>query len=84
MPFAEYIGFLAAILTTVAYLPQVIKTWKTKSAGDLSLGLFLILTSGVFCWLVYGILIQNWPILIANLITFLLTGSMLWFKLRFK
>lgn len=80
----EIIGFVAAVLTTLAYFPQVIKTWKTKSASDLSLGLFLILTSGVALWLVYGILIGNGPIIASNAITLVLTGSMLYFKLRYS
>ncbi|MDP5169155.1 MAG: SemiSWEET transporter [Bacteroidia bacterium] len=80
----ELIGFTAAILTTIAYLPQVIKTWKSKSAADLSLGLFSILSTGVFLWLVYGIMIVNWPIIASNAITLILTSSMLYFKLRYK
>lgn len=84
MDLAEVVGYLAAVLTTIAYLPQVIKTWKSKSASDLSLGLFTILTSGVLLWLLYGILIGNPIIITANTITLLLTGSMLYFKLRYK
>lgn len=84
MVLSEIVGFIAATLTTLAYLPQVIKTWKTKSAADLSLGLFSILTTGVFLWLVYGIMIDNAPIIASNVITLLLTGSMLYFKLRYK
>lgn len=84
MVLSEIVGFIAAILTTLAYLPQVIKTWKSKSAADLSLGLFSILTTGVFLWLVYGIMIGNAPIIASNIITLLLTGSMLYFKLRYK
>ncbi len=84
MALSEIVGFVAAILTTIAYLPQVIKTWKSKSAADLSLGLFSILTTGVFLWLVYGIMIGNGPIIASNVITLLLTGSMLYFKLRYK
>lgn len=84
MALSEIVGFIAATLTTLAYLPQVIKTWKSKSAADLSLGLFSILTTGVFLWLVYGIMIGNGPIIASNIITLLLTGSMLYFKLRYK
>ncbi|NOK86107.1 MAG: hypothetical protein GFH27_549397n55 [Chloroflexi bacterium AL-W] len=80
----ELIGFTAAILTTVAYLPQVIKTWKSKSAKDLSLGLFGILTAGVILWLTYGILTNNGPIIAANAITLFLTGSMLVFKIKYR
>lgn len=80
----EIVGFVAAVLTTIAYLPQVIKTWKSKSAADFSLGLFLILTSGVALWLIYGILIGNGPIIASNAITLLLTGSMLYFKIRYS
>lgn len=79
---ADAIGYIAGLLTTVAFLPQVIKTWKSHSARDLSLAMLLIFTSGVACWLLYGIAISRWPIIIPNLITLLLTSTILFFKLR--
>ena len=82
--FIDMIGYLAAVCTTVAFLPQVIKTYRTKSARDLSLGMFSIFTTGVGLWLIYGIVIGNWPIIAANIVTFVLALTLLFFKLRFK
>lgn len=83
MPFLiEAVGTLAGILTTVAFLPQVIKTWRTRSARDLSLSMFAVFCSGVFLWLVYGLMIGAWPLIGANAVTLVLAGSILVFKLR--
>ncbi len=80
---STYIGYLAAIGTTVSFLPQVIKTWKSKSAKDLSLGMFLIFFIGTALWLTYGIMVNDKPVLIANLVTLLLSGIILFFKLKY-
>ena len=77
------IGFVAAMLTTVAFLPQVVKVWKTKSAKDVSLGMYFILTIGVALWLVYGIFIVSWPMIISNAITLVLASAVLGMKLKF-
>lgn len=79
----DVIGFAAAACTTIAFLPQVIRTWKRRSAADLSLGLFSILTTGIALWLLYGILIVDWPIIVANGFTLVLVATILYFKLRF-
>jgi len=79
----EVTGSIAAFFTTIAFVPQVIQTWKSKHARDLSLGMFLMFTTGVLLWLVYGVLIESWPIVIANTITAGLAGTILYFKLRF-
>ena len=76
------IGMVAAICTTASFLPQVVKTWRTKSAGDLSLVMYAILCTGVFLWGVYGLLIGDLPILLANGVTLLLAGSILFFIVR--
>lgn len=78
------IGLMAAFLTTVAFLPQVIKVWKSKKAEDLSLGTFILFATGIFTWLVYGIAIQDTPIILANSITFVLAATILYFKVRYK
>nr|WP_231636868.1 SemiSWEET transporter [Planktothricoides sp. SR001] len=78
------IGFMAATLTTVSFLPQVIQVWKTKSTKDISLGMFSIFSSGVFLWLVYGILIEDWAVFMANSITLILASIILTFKLKYK
>lgn len=76
------IGLLAGALTTIAFLPQVVKTWRTRSTRDISLGMFLVLTTGVALWLLYGLLLGDLPLVAANSVTFLLAAIILYFKLR--
>lgn len=80
---ADMVGIVAATLTTVAFIPQAVKTWRSRHARDLSLGMFSLFTAGVLCWLLYGVLIGSWPIIIANAVTAGLAGSILFFKLRY-
>ncbi len=80
---SDIVGSTAATLTTVAFIPQAVKTWRSRHAHDLSLSMFLIFTLGVVFWLAYGLLIGAWPIIIANTITTALSGSILFFKLRY-
>ena len=68
----ELFGYFAAILTTAAFLPQLIKTLKTKKADDVSSLTLIMFITGVFSWIIYGYKISSLPILIANLITFIL------------
>ncbi len=84
MTLTSLIGFSAATLTTVSFLPQVIQVWKTKSTKDISLGMFSIFSTGVFLWLIYGILIKDWAIFVANFVTFILASIILTFKLKYK
>ena len=77
------IGFIAATLTIIAFLPQVIKVWKSRSAKDISLGMYFLFSTGVLLWLIYGILLAAWPIIIANLITLLLALLIVGMKLKF-
>jgi MtN3 and saliva related transmembrane protein len=63
------LGLLAATCTTVAFLPQLIRNWRRRSAGDLSFGTFGLFTAGVALWLVYGIIIRNVPIIVSNVVT---------------
>jgi len=81
---SELIGLVAGSCTTVAFLPQVIKTWKSRSAKDLSLGMFSFFCFGVLLWLIYGILVKDVPVITANAVTLVLASSLLFFKLRFK
>ena len=76
------IGLIAGILTTVAFVPQVIKTWRSHSTHDISLAMFAIFTTGVFAWLLYGLMIEDLPIVVANAVTLALAGSILVMKLR--
>lgn len=78
------LGLVAGSLTTIAFLPQVMKTWKTRSAKDLSLGMFSIFTLGVALWLAYGIMINDLPVILANIVTLVLASTLLFFKLSWK
>jgi MtN3 and saliva related transmembrane protein len=80
---ADLIGWLATTLTTIAFVPQVWRAWKTRSARDLSLPMYLIFTTGVVLWLAYGLLIHSWPIIIGNIVTLFLASTVLAMKLRF-
>ena len=79
----ELIGLAAAFCTTIAFLPQVIRTWQTRSTKDLSLSMFLVFTTGIFLWLVYGLILRDVPLVAANGTTFVLSGTILYFKLRY-
>ena len=78
------VGFFAAFCTTISFLPQVIKVYKTRSTKDISLYMFLIFTIGTFCWLIYGIIESSLPIIIANTITLILSAIILLYKIKFK
>jgi len=76
------IGLIAAICTTASFLPQVVKILKSRRTGDVSLLMYSILTTGLFLWLVYGILIKDVPLILANSISFTLSLSVLLLKIR--
>lgn len=76
----ELIGYLAALLTTIAFIPQAYKVFKTNQTNDLSLSLFIIFSIGVFLWLIYGILLESIPMTLANSITLFLTLYILYKK----
>ena len=80
----KYIGFFAAFCTTIAFLPQAVKVWKTKSTQDISLHMFVIFTIGVFSWLGYGIIISDLPVILANAVTLILSLFILVCKLKYK
>ena len=82
MPPVEILGAVAGTLTTVAFLPQVVRIWRRRSARDLSLAWIVTFTSGVALWLAYGIALAARPILIANAVTLGLMLLILYFKLR--
>jgi MtN3 and saliva related transmembrane protein len=77
----QLIGFAAGSLTTFAYVPQVVRTWRTRSTKDLSLGMLVALCAGVSLWLTYGIALGAWPIIIANSVTVVLSLVLIVFKL---
>jgi MtN3 and saliva related transmembrane protein len=80
---ADWIGSLAATLTTAAFVPQAWMTWKKRHADGVSLGMYSIFTTGVAFWLIYGLLIGAWPIIIANTLTLGLALFILVMKIRF-
>ena len=80
----EFFGYFAAILTTLAFLPQLIKTLKTRKAEDVSLITLIMFLTGVLSWIIYGYKISSTPILIANIITFILNLLILIFKITFS
>lgn len=77
------LGFAAATCTTLAYAPQFIKVWKTRSTEDISLGMFFVMVLGIGLWLVYGLLSGDAPIVAANAVTILLAGGILYMKLKY-
>lgn len=78
----EIIGYCAAFLTTIAFLPQAIRSWRTKDLSGISLGMYSLFTVGVALWLIYGLIIEKWPLIMANALTFALALSILLLKLR--
>lgn len=83
MELVTIIGLMAGSLTTISFLPQVIKTWRSKSAKDISLWMFLSFCIGVFLWIIYGIMLGELPIIIPNIITLFLAGTILFFKFKY-
>lgn len=77
------IGLVAGALNTFCYLPQVIKIWKTKQTRDLSLAMYLILTTGTILWFIYGLALNQAPIYLANGVALLLTISIVYLKIRY-
>lgn len=84
MLFADWIGTLAAVLTTSSFVPQVLHTFRTKDVSGISLVMYSAFTLGVGLWLVYGLLLDAWPIVIANAITVSLAACILVMKLRYR
>lgn len=84
MPIVDIIGYAAGFFILISIIPQIIKSWKTKSTKDLSLPKYIIYTSGVLLWLIYGIVITNGPMILINSINIVLASSMLYLKLRYK
>ena len=80
----EAIGVVAAVLTTASFLPQVWHSFKTRDVSGISLGMYSVFTVGIALWLVYGLLIGAWPLILANGITLVFALAILVMKLRFK
>ena len=80
----EIIGLIAAILTTAAYVPQVIKTWKTKDVESLSLSMYVVMFTGVAMWFTYGIFLNSLAIVLANIVTGVLTFTLIFLKIKYR
>ena len=83
MQLPELIGYLAASLTTCSFVPQALQTFRTRDVSGISLGMYSVFTAGVALWLVYGLALAAWPIVVANAITQALAGTSLGMKVRY-
>ena len=81
MQISDLIGYLAAALTTCSFVPQAMHTFRTRDVSGISLGMYSVFTVGIALWLVYGLALSAWPIVVANAITLLLAGTILGMKL---
>ena len=81
--FVESVGYIAAVITTISFLPQVFKIIRLKKTDEISLAMYVIYCSGIFLWFIYGLLIWNYPVIIANFITLVLASTILFFKIKF-
>ncbi len=84
MDAAKIIGLVAGLLTTISFVPQVVKTWRSKSAKDLSLVMFLLYCTGMLLWTIYGFMLNELPLILWNIITLVLSLVILFFKIKFK
>jgi MtN3 and saliva related transmembrane protein len=82
MALLDYTGHAAALCTTGAYVPQVLRVWRTRSTQDISLKMFLVLVTGLCLWLVYGFWKGETPLIAANSVTLMLASTILFFKLK--
>ncbi|BEI35146.1 MULTISPECIES: SemiSWEET transporter [unclassified Polynucleobacter] len=78
----DIIGYLAALLTTFSFLVQAIQSWRTRDLSGISLGMYSMFTLGVALWLIYGIVIESWPLIVTNALTFIFALSILLMKLK--
>ena len=84
MTAADMLGYADGALTAFTFLPQVLKTWKEKSAKDVSLYMFIIAFVNEIMWLVYGVMINNWVIILTNAVMLVMSGIMIWLKMRYN
>lgn len=78
----EWTGYIAAVLTTVAFVPQAVKTIRSRDTRSISLGMYVVFTIGIGFWLAYGIALGSMPMILANIVTFVLSATILGLKLR--
>lgn len=82
--FTDVLGFLAGALTTIAFVPQLLKTWTTKSAKDVSLVMMITFCTGLFLWFMYGLAIQAMPVIVTNAVTLILASLILILKIKYR
>ncbi|HEY9651065.1 MAG TPA: SemiSWEET transporter [Coleofasciculaceae cyanobacterium] len=80
----DILGFLAGALTTIAFVPQLLKTWTTKSAKDVSLVMMITFCTGLFLWFIYGFAIQAMPVIVTNAVTLILASLILILKIKYR
>jgi MtN3 and saliva related transmembrane protein len=83
MSLVSLMGYVAGTCTTLAFLPQVFRTWRTRSTDDISLGMFSLMVFGIALWLLYGIAVGDWPLILADGVSLILAATILALKLRF-
>ncbi|MGB7816997.1 MAG: SemiSWEET transporter [Methylotenera sp.] len=84
MNMTDFIGYFSAFLTTFAFVPQALHSWKTRDLSGVSLPMYSIFSTGVLGWIVYGVKIASWPIVAANIVTLVLSCAVLWLKLKHR
>ncbi|KAB8330235.1 hypothetical protein SD80_031020 [Scytonema tolypothrichoides VB-61278] len=84
MDWITILGSIAAILTTSSFLPQMLKTWRTKSVKDISFVMLICFNTGIFLWLIYGISLNALPIILANGVTLVFNLIILWLKIKYR
>lgn len=84
MDWVEIVGYFGSFLSAITFFPQVYKAWKTKSVGDLSMAMILIVFTSTIVWIVYGVAKNIGPVILCNSIMFVLVASLIYFKLTFK
>lgn len=84
MDWVELVGYFGSFLSAITFFPQVYKAWKTKSVGDLSMAMILIVFTSTIVWIVYGVAKNIGPVILCNSIMFVLVASLIYFKLTFK
>ncbi len=84
MDSVTFLGYAAGALTTVSLLPQVIKIWRSRSAGDISLVMFIVFSIGITLWIIYGFAIDSMPVIVANFVSLFLGLVILWLKFKFR
>ena len=80
----DIVGYVAAVLTTIAFVPQALTSWRTRDLSGVSLPMYGIFTAGVAMWLAYGVMLGSWPIIIANTVTLALSGAVLVLKVMHR